>query len=68
MGMSQEWTVPQLIIMIIYNSKWSILIQSIRVKLSGDNLTYIPVTSYQLPVYCIKHIHVFSKIQENIYT
>jgi len=27
-------------IIIIYNSTWSILIQWIRIKLSGDNLTY----------------------------
>ena len=33
------WTVPQLSIMIIYNSTWSILIQQIRIILSGDNLT-----------------------------
>jgi len=34
-----QWTVPQLSIMIIYNSTWSILIQKIRIILSGDNLT-----------------------------
>ena len=34
-----KWTVPQMSIIIIYNSAWSILIQSIRIKLSGDNLT-----------------------------
>ena len=36
-----EWrmTVPQLSIIIIYNSTWSTLIQQIRIKLSGDNLT-----------------------------
>jgi len=34
-----KWTVPQLSIMIIYNCKWSILIQWIRDILSGDNLT-----------------------------
>ena len=34
-----EWTVPQLSVMIIYNSTWSILIQQIRIILSGDNLT-----------------------------
>ena len=34
-----EWTVPQLSIMIICNSTWSILIQWIRDILSGDNLT-----------------------------
>ena len=33
-----QWTVPQLSIMIIYNSTWSILIQQIRI-LSVDNLT-----------------------------
>ena len=33
------WTVPQLSIIIIYNSTWSILIQWIRNKLSCDNLT-----------------------------
>ena len=33
------WTVPQLSIMIIYNSTWSVSIQQIRIKLSGDNLT-----------------------------
>jgi len=36
---AEEWTVPQLSIMIIYNSTWSILIQLIRIILSGDNLT-----------------------------
>ena len=36
---TKEWTVPQLSIMIIYNSTWSILIQQIRIILSGDNLT-----------------------------
>jgi len=36
---SKQWTDPQLSIMIIYNSTWSILIQSIRIILSGDNLT-----------------------------
>ena len=36
---TQEWTVPQLSIMIIYNSTWPILIQWIRDILSGDNLT-----------------------------
>jgi len=35
----RQWTVPQLSIMIIYNSTWSILIQKIRIILSGDNLT-----------------------------
>jgi len=34
-----EWTIPQLSIMIIYNSTWSILIQWIRDILSGDSLT-----------------------------
>jgi len=34
-----QWTVPQLSLMIIYNSTWSILIQWIRAILSGDNLT-----------------------------
>ena len=34
-----QWTVPQLSIVIIYNSTWSILIQKIRIILSGDNLT-----------------------------
>jgi len=34
-----QWTVPQLSIMIIYNSAWSILFQWIRDILSGDNLT-----------------------------
>jgi len=34
----QQWTVPQLSIMIIYNSIWSILIQWITGILSGDNL------------------------------
>ena len=33
-----HWTVPQLSIMIIYNCTWSILIQSIRIILSSDNL------------------------------
>ena len=33
------WTDPQLSIMIIYNSSWSLLIQWIRNLLSGDNLT-----------------------------
>jgi len=33
------WTVPQMSIIIISNSTWSILIQLIRIKLSGDNLT-----------------------------
>jgi len=36
---SEEWTDPQLSIMIIYNSTWSILIQKLRIILSGDNLT-----------------------------
>jgi len=36
---SQQSTVPQLLIMIIYNSTWSILIQWIMVILSGDNPT-----------------------------
>ena len=35
----QQCTVPQMSIIIIYNSTWSILIQQIRIKLSGDNLT-----------------------------
>jgi len=34
-----QWTVPQLSIMIIYYSTWSIFIQWIRVIMSGDNLT-----------------------------
>ena len=34
-----KWTVPQLPIMIIYKSTWSILIQYIRIIVSGDNLT-----------------------------
>ena len=34
----QEWTVPQLSIMIIYNCTQSILIQQIRMILSADNL------------------------------
>ena len=33
-----QWTVPQMSIIIIYNSTWSILIQYIRIELSGDNL------------------------------
>ena len=33
-----KWSVPQLSIMIIYNSTWSISIQWIRDILSGDNL------------------------------
>ena len=33
-----QWIVPQLSIMIIYNSTWAILIQQIRMILSGDNL------------------------------
>jgi len=40
MQMINQRTVPQLSIMIIYNSTWSILIQWTRVILSGDNLTY----------------------------
>ena len=36
----EQWTVPQLSIMIIYNSTWSILMQWIRDILSGDNLTW----------------------------
>jgi len=36
---AEEWTVPQMSIIIMYNSTWSILIQKIRIKLSGDNLT-----------------------------
>jgi len=35
----RQWRVPQQSIMITYNSKWSILIQKIRIILSGDNLT-----------------------------
>ena len=35
-----KWTVKQLSIMIIYNSKWSIFIQYIRFILSGDYLTW----------------------------
>ena len=35
----QQLTVPQLSIMVIYNSTWSILIQWIMDILSGDNLT-----------------------------
>ena len=34
-----RWTIPQMSIIIIYNITWSILIQWIRIKLSGDNLT-----------------------------
>jgi len=34
-----QWTVPQLSIMVIYNSTWSVLIQWIMFILSGDNLT-----------------------------
>ena len=34
-----KWTVPQLSVIIIYNSAWSILIQWLRFILSGDNLT-----------------------------
>ena len=37
--MTIQWTVLQLSIMIIYNSTWPILIQQIRIILSGDNLT-----------------------------
>ena len=37
--MSHERTVPQLSIMIVYNSTWSILIHWIKVKLPGNNLT-----------------------------
>ena len=36
---SPKWTVPQLSIMIIYNCTWSILIQQIRIIMSGGNLT-----------------------------
>jgi len=36
---SAQRTDPQLSIMVIYNNTWSILIQRIRVILSGDNLT-----------------------------
>ena len=35
------WTVPQLSIMVIYNSTWSILIQWIRDIVSGDNMTLV---------------------------
>ena len=38
-GTYSQWTVPQLSIMIIYNCTWSILIQQIRIILSGDNMT-----------------------------
>jgi len=34
-----QWKGPLMSILIIYNSTWSILIQWIRVILSGDNLT-----------------------------
>jgi len=34
-----EWSVPQLLSVIIYNSTWLILIQWITVLWSGDNLT-----------------------------
>jgi len=34
-----EWTVPQLSVIIIFNRTLSILIQWIRVILSGDDLT-----------------------------
>ena len=33
------WTIPQMSIIFIYNSTWSILIQKIRIILSGDDLT-----------------------------
>jgi len=36
---SIQWTVPQLLIMIIYNCTLSILIQYIRIILSADILT-----------------------------
>jgi len=36
---SEQWTVPQLSIMIIYNSAWQVLIQWIWDILSGGNLT-----------------------------
>ena len=35
-----QWTVPQLSVIVIYNSTWSKLIQWIMVTFSGDNLTY----------------------------
>ena len=34
-----QWTVPQLSVMIIYNSTWFILIQQTRIILACDNLT-----------------------------
>ena len=34
-----QWTVPQLTIMIIYDSTWSMLIHWISVKLTGANMT-----------------------------
>jgi len=43
------WTVPQLLIMTIYNSPWSIIIQWIRDILADDNLTdYIQNNVYFL--------------------
>ena len=43
------WTVPQLSVLIIYNSSWSTLIQWIWHILSGDNLTqYIQQKAYFL--------------------
>ena len=39
LGIVQQWTVPQLSNLIIYNCTWSILIQQIRIILSADNLT-----------------------------
>ena len=36
---NKQWTDPQLAIIIICYSTWSILIQQIRIILSGDNLT-----------------------------
>jgi len=54
-----QWTVPQLSIMIIYNSTWSILIQWTRDILPGDKLTKESV----LPV-CDQPYHMNNEFQE----
>jgi len=57
-----QWTVPQLPILIIYNSTWSILIQWIRGILSADNYDLVYTIEIVLPV-CNKPYHMNNGFQ-----
>jgi len=52
----EQWTVPQVSIMIILHSTWSMLIQWIMVIMSGDNLAFVN-TKRILPV-CDEPYHM----------